>query len=67
MAEVLNEIEQGLANPQEVQKYLNGKFIKVGGNRVGYTFKGEWKWTTWAIGRYSAEAMEMAKGYAEGD
>eukprot|EP00959_Pyramimonas_sp_CCMP1952_P226775 4741490-Pyramimonas_sp.AAC.1 len=67
MAECLTDLEAGRSDKMPVEKCLNGKLIKVGANRVGYTFKGEWKWTVWALERYSAETREMAKACAESD
>ena len=39
----LEELETKKEEPAKVGVFRNGKFVKVGGNRVGYTYKGEWK------------------------
>ena len=49
MAEVLADIEATMTSPSKIVKFLKGKFINVGGQRVGHTMKGEWKWTARAI------------------
>ena len=67
MAEALTDLEQGCEPPKEIEKFLNGKFIKVGGDRVGYTYKGDWKWTTFGTQRYSQESRDWAKAYAEAE
>ena len=45
MAEILIEIESAKEDQLGIEKFLNGKYIKVGTNRVGFTYKGEWQWT----------------------
>lgn len=67
MEDILTDIEQGRPDTVEIEKVMNGKYIKVGGRRAGYIYKGEWKWTAWATERYNEETRDMAKAYAEGD
>ena len=50
-----------------MEVFRNGKFVKVGGTRVGYTYKGEWKWTNHGAGLYYAATLTKAKEYAEGE
>jgi hypothetical protein len=67
LADFLQDIENTREEKFEVEKVMNGKFVKINGQRVGFTLRGEWQWTAWACSRYSVETMEMAKAYAEGD
>ena len=67
METCLCDVEAGMESPLAVEEVMNGKFIRVGGNRVGYTFHGEWKWTAYANSRYSDETREMSRAYAEGE
>ena len=67
MAEMLEEVETNMDGPLKVEVFRNGKFVKVGGNRVGYTHKGIWKWTEYAVRRYTPDTLQSAKEYAEGD
>ena len=67
MADFLGDVEAARTDRLEIKPFMNGKFVKVGGDRVGFTFKGEWKWTQFAVTRFSREIMETAKEYAEGE
>ena len=67
MADFMADVEAGMEPPLAIEKVMNGKFVKVGGKRIGFTFKGEWKWTDYAITRYSGEVMQTAKEFAEGE
>ena len=44
---------------------MNGKYVKVGGKRIGHVYSGEWQWSAYAKTRYSNEQLEMSKGYAQ--
>ena len=67
MADFMADVEAGMEPPLAIEKVMNGKFVKVGGKRIGFTFKGEWKWTDYAISRYSGAVMQTAKEFAEGE
>ena len=67
LAEFLVDAEAAMDTPLKIEAFANGKFVKVGGTRVGFTFRGEWKWTQYAIARYSREVMDTAKEYAESE
>ena len=63
--DILSDIESARAESEVVEKFMNGKFIKVGGSRAGYSLQGTWKLTNKAITRYTQEDLSMAKAYAE--
>ena len=65
MAECVTDFEASQSSPLAVDKQLNGKYIKVGTDRIGQVIRGEWKWFPFAKGRYSSELLEFAKGFAE--
>jgi hypothetical protein len=65
--ETLVDLESSRPSPLEVEKILNGKLVKVGGSRVGFSLHSTWKWTAYAIARYSSEDLDMCKAYAEQD
>ena len=65
VCDMLLDFESQREDPLEVEKVMNGKFVKVGGHRAGFTLHSQWKWTGYAVKRYSAEQLEMAKGYAD--
>ena len=64
VGEFLEELESKKEQPAKVEVFRNGKFVKVGGTRVGYTYKGEWKWTNHGAGLYDAATLTEAKEYA---
>jgi hypothetical protein len=65
ITELIMEAESGKSDSMEVEKFLNGKYVKVGDNRAGFTAKPFRIWTQWGCNRYSQEFREMAKAYAE--
>ena len=60
ICECLEDFEQACDNPLPVQKFMNGKFVKVGGTRAGYVFKSSWHWTQWSKTRYDSDQLAMA-------
>ena len=67
MEEILTDVEAAMPEPMAVEKFLNGKYVKTGGKRAGYTLKGEWIWTQHAMTRYCEETRNMANAYAEAE
>lgn len=65
--EAIQDLESTREDKMEAEKIMNGKFIKVGGTRAGYSFNSTWKWTAFAVARYTAEQLDVAKAYAEED
>jgi len=65
ITELIQEAESGKPDPMHVEKFLNGKYVKVGDERAGFTCRGAWMWTQWARNRYEQEFRDMAKAYAE--
>ena len=65
IADVLDDLEHSRPDTQPVEKILNGKFVKVAGQRAGFSYHGAWKWTHFATQRYTAEQLDMARAYAE--
>ena len=48
-----------------VEKVMNGKFVKMGGERVGFVCKFVWTWTRFGENRYPQDFRELAMAYAE--
>ena len=67
MGDMLGEAEAARQDKLPVDKKLGGKYINVGDDKVGYTLKGNWVWSEWAISRYSESFRDAAKAYAEDD
>ena len=65
ITDLITEAESGRSDKMPVEKFLNGKYVKVGTERAGYTNKGSWVWTSFANGRYNQEFRDMAKAFAE--
>ena len=65
--DVLVELESTREDKLKVEKVLNGKFVKLGDRRAGYTLHGQWKWTGVATQRYCQEDLDMARSFAEQD
>jgi len=65
ITDLITEAESGRSDKLPVEKFLNGKYVKVGTDRAGYTCKGSWVWTSFATGRYDQEFRDMAKAFAE--
>jgi hypothetical protein len=63
--DAIEDMEGERDDKLQVDKILNGKFIKVGSSRVGYVANGLWRWTAFALARYSTEQLSIAKSYAE--
>ena len=56
-----------MSDPLVVDKVINGKYVKVGGDRVGYTCRGVWTWTKLGESSYPQDFRAMAKSYAENE
>ena len=67
MGEFLEDVEASREAPGKVEVFRNGKFVKVGGTRVGFTYKGSWKWTDYGVKRYAPDILQSAQEYAEGE
>ena len=50
-----------------VEKVIKGKQVKLGGKVFAFTRKGELYWTSAASERYSAETLQMLKGWIEAE
>ena len=62
---MITEAEAARADTLPLEKKVNGKLVRVGQNRVGWTLNGTWMWSEWATARYTREFLDMARAYAE--
>ena len=51
----------------ELEKSMKGKQLKAGRQVLGYSLRGEWKWTKFAENRYSKETLEVPTGWIMAD
>ena len=63
IADELTRFESFKDTPLTVTKDLRGKFVAVGGKRVGGTLNGEWVWFA-DSSRYTDDERLIAKAYA---
>ena len=57
--------EAGRQDKTAVIKRMAGKIVEVGGDRMGYSLRGEWQWTQAATRRYPEETLTMGKAYVD--
>eukprot|EP00973_Karenia_brevis_P095715 12428771-Karenia_brevis.AAC.1 len=60
-------MEQARQDTQIVEKVMNGKFIKVGEQRVAYSYRAQVRWTDYGNSRYSSEQRGMGSCFAENE
>lgn len=65
--QVLQEVEQARADRVQLSINLAGKYVQHPQGRVGYSWRGEWCWTQWAIDRYSDQERAMMSSFAESE
>ena len=50
-----------------LEKDMRGKQLKAGRHVLGYSLRGEWKWTSFSEDRYSKETLEVLTGWIMAD
>ena len=64
--DIITDMEADRQDQLPVVKCMKGKTVKVGGNRVGYSCYGMWKFIPYASRRYDSGELEAALGYIHG-
>eukprot|EP00973_Karenia_brevis_P013145 1783590-Karenia_brevis.AAC.1 len=54
----VEDLESARQDTLMVERFLNGKYVTVGNQRVAYSCRGQVRWTEYANSRYSAEQLE---------
>ena len=67
ISELIEEAESARPDKMPVGKVMNGKYVKVGEQKVGYSCKASWIWTRFGQERYGKDFCDMAKAYSEDD
>eukprot|EP00973_Karenia_brevis_P005532 753406-Karenia_brevis.AAC.1 len=65
MGDYLADVEREKNSSLHVEKIVNRKYIKVGGQKMCYSLRGAINWTSHAKTRYSDEEREIGAAYAE--
>ena len=65
MHDCLVDMEKLSGRGLAVVKNVPGKYVTVGNDKVGFSLRGEWKWTAYATSRYHGQELDDSKAYAE--
>ena len=64
-AEFLDDLEAADGRNGHIEKDILNKCVKVNGVKAGFSFCAEWRWTRWAIDRYTETERSDGKAFAE--